>query len=181
MRLLLVRVGRSRRRSARGRAPFSPMASGPGRSVGAGRPSNFRRREAQARTSDAVRHDQMQHGHMRPYSTDRQAVAKPAGHSALISTAPFDSGPCALARRLPVTEPSSAPQIVGLSAHDLPCLAAFGGSVGDTSVSVCFDRIKPLVDETVRRLAVKSFRNDTTSTKSHIHALTETTRFAGLS
>jgi hypothetical protein len=27
-------------------------------------------------------------------------------------------------------------------------------------VSVCFDRVKPLVDETVRRLAVKAFRND---------------------
>jgi hypothetical protein len=27
-------------------------------------------------------------------------------------------------------------------------------------VSVCFDRVKPLVDETVRRLAVKSFRDD---------------------
>src|SRR5215470_19597634 len=32
--------------------------------------------------------------------------------------------------------------------------------VGDSVVSVCFDRVKPLVDETVRRLAVKSFRND---------------------
>jgi hypothetical protein len=27
-------------------------------------------------------------------------------------------------------------------------------------VSVCFDRVKPLVDETVRRLAVKAFRDD---------------------
>jgi hypothetical protein len=27
-------------------------------------------------------------------------------------------------------------------------------------VSVCFDRVKPLVDETVRRLAVKAFRED---------------------
>ena len=27
-------------------------------------------------------------------------------------------------------------------------------------MSVCFDRVKPLVDETVRRLAVKAFRDD---------------------
>jgi len=27
-------------------------------------------------------------------------------------------------------------------------------------VSVCFDRVKPLVDETVRRLAIKAFRDD---------------------
>jgi hypothetical protein len=27
-------------------------------------------------------------------------------------------------------------------------------------VSVCFERVKPLVDETVRRLAIKAFRND---------------------
>jgi hypothetical protein len=27
-------------------------------------------------------------------------------------------------------------------------------------VSVCFDRVKPLVDETVRRLAIKAFRSD---------------------
>ena len=27
-------------------------------------------------------------------------------------------------------------------------------------MSVCFDRVKPLVDETVRRLAIKAFRDD---------------------
>ena len=27
-------------------------------------------------------------------------------------------------------------------------------------MSVCFDRVKPLVDETVRRLAIKAFRSD---------------------
>jgi hypothetical protein len=32
--------------------------------------------------------------------------------------------------------------------------------VGDRVVSVCFDRVKPLVDETVRRLAVNAFRDD---------------------
>jgi hypothetical protein len=32
--------------------------------------------------------------------------------------------------------------------------------VGDNAVSVCFDRVKPLVDETVRRLAVNAFRDD---------------------
>ena len=32
--------------------------------------------------------------------------------------------------------------------------------MGDIVVSVCFDRVKPLVDETVRRLAVRSFRDD---------------------
>jgi hypothetical protein len=31
---------------------------------------------------------------------------------------------------------------------------------GARIVSVCFDRVKPLVDETVRRLAIKSFRDD---------------------
>ena len=32
--------------------------------------------------------------------------------------------------------------------------------MGEFVVFLCFDRVKPLVDETVRRLAVKAFRND---------------------
>jgi len=32
--------------------------------------------------------------------------------------------------------------------------------LGQIDVSECFDRVKPLVDETVRRLAVKAFRDD---------------------
>jgi hypothetical protein len=37
-------------------------------------------------------------------------------------------------------------------------------------VSVCFDRVKPLVDETVRRLAVKAFREDPIAGRQYARA-----------
>jgi hypothetical protein len=37
-------------------------------------------------------------------------------------------------------------------------------------VSVCFDRVKPLVDETVRRLAIKAFRDDPIAGRQYARA-----------